>query len=262
MRSLTTLVWKSEVYVHCCSQVHVMWLWLLSVTSVAKIKEKRRKESWDIHPQSSAFPVRLLRLWFAYSFTPRHHWPISTILPVNKDLEDFCSCSGLSGFLLPVPKGARKQEISLPILICQAQVMFLGEGCPPCTPLQTPGTRWGLEEARKLTSSATFRSSYLWLPMCFLREPGWSVFRNHLDMKNLKEVSAPSICERLHPVFKSGCWAPKGGHCIMQMLVPAHNVFWRKSFTARTITVPELGFKISIAVLFGIIQRFSSEPRA
>lgn len=125
-----------------------------------------------------------------------------------------------------------------------------------------PGTRWGLEEARKLTSLATFRSSYLWLPMCFLREPGWSVFRNHLDMKNLKEVSAPSICERLHPVFKSGCWAPKGGHCIMQMLVPAHNVFWRKSFTARTITVPELGFKISIAVLFGIIQRFNSEPRA
>lgn len=87
MRSLTTLVWKSEVYVHFCSQVHVMRLWLLSVTSVAKIKEKRRKESWDIHPQSSAFPVRLLRLWFA--FTPRHHWPISTILPVNKDLEDF-----------------------------------------------------------------------------------------------------------------------------------------------------------------------------
>lgn len=256
---MCTAVLKCTLCSCGCSLSHQL---LKSKIKIFKKKEKRRKESWDIHPQSSAFPVRLLRLWFAYSFTPRHHWPISTILPVNKDLEDFCSCSGLSGFLLPVPKGARKQEISLPILICQAQVMFLGEGCPPCTPLQTPGTRWGLEEARKLTSSATFRSSYLWLPMCFLREPGWSVFRNHLDMKNLKEVSAPSICERLHPVFKSGCWAPKGGHCIMQMLVPAHNVFWRKSFTARTITVPELGFKISIAVLFGIIQRFSSEPRA
>lgn len=150
MRSLTTLVWWSRMFVHfCADDMSVCYVPVVALSYVICWSLISKKKKLDIHPQSSAVSVRLQRLHliFSFSFTPRHGWPISTIFPVNKDLEDFVTSWGSSGFLLSALKGDRKQEKSLPTSICQAQGRFLGEGWPPRTPLQPPGTGWGSEEA-------------------------------------------------------------------------------------------------------------------
>jgi len=82
-------------------------------------------------------------IWFAFSFTPRHHWPISIILPVNKDLGDFGTSSRLRlAFFCQSWKGtenrkdpsqsssARHREDSGLMAACHTH----------------PGTEWGEEE--------------------------------------------------------------------------------------------------------------------
>lgn len=264
MRSLTTLVWWSRMFVHfCADDMSVCYVPVVALSYVICWSLISKKKSWTFilnHLQflldsrdSIWYSLFLLHPDMAGQYPPSFQltktW--KTLSQVEGHLASFCQpWKGTENRKNPFqPQSARHRGGSW---------VRAGHHAHPCSPL-------GQGEAQR-RQGTDVEDEFSCIPLQLslaadmFGEQGWAMFRNHSDLKNLKDVSAPSVWESCTWCLSVAAQHRNVGNCIKQTLVPADKVSRRKSSTARTQS-QTWGLKFPLLSFLGP-SRFNSESKA